>query len=73
VFRPIFFYLVCFFLPTAVFAQTGFQTDAPHAVIVDAESGEVLFEKDARIPMAPASMTKIMTADIVFEALKDVT
>ena len=72
-FRPIFFYLVCFFLPTAVFAQTGFQTDAPHAVIVDAESGEVLFEKDARIPMAPASMTKIMTADIIFEALKDGT
>jgi len=53
------------------FAQSGFTTEAPHAVIIDAASGEVLFEKDARDAMAPASMTKIMTADIVFEALRN--
>ena len=34
-------------------------------------TGEVLFEKDARVPMAPASMTKIMTAHMIFDALKD--
>lgn len=63
--------LFCTFTSLPVFAQSGFQTEAPHAVIIDAESGEVLFEKDAREPMAPASMTKIMTADMVFAALKD--
>jgi len=52
-------------------AQTSFQTEAPHAVIIDAATGEVLFEKDARQPMAPASMTKIMTADMVFAALEE--
>ncbi len=54
-------------------AQSAFQTDAPHAVIIDAESGEVLFEKNARNPMPPASMTKIMTAVLVFDALKEGT
>lgn len=61
-------------LPAALpaYAQnSGFQTKAPHAVIMDFETGEVLFEKGARNPMAPASMTKIMTADMVFEALKN--
>ena len=50
-------------------AQT-FQTAAPHAILMDAESGSVLFEKAADEPFAPASMAKLMTTDIVFEALK---
>lgn len=71
-FRTLSFALFSVFASTpAVFAQSGFQTEAPHAVIIDAATGEVLFEKDARDPMAPASMTKIMTADLVFAALKD--
>ena len=55
----------------AAYGQSNFETQAPHAVIMDAATGEVLFEKDARQPMAPASMTKIMTAQLVFEALKE--
>ena len=51
-------------------AQTSFDTQAPHAIIIDHDSGIVLFEKDAREAIAPASMTKIMTADLVFEQLK---
>jgi len=58
-------------LSAGAYGQSSFETQAPHAVIMDAETGEVLFEKDARDPMAPASMTKIMTADIVFEALNN--
>ncbi len=45
-------------------------TDAEYAVILDYKSGEVLFEKDGYSPMIPASMTKIMTAHIVFERLR---
>jgi len=59
-------------LPISGFAQTsGFTTAAPHAVIMDSETGLVLFEKDARRPVAPASMTKILTAEMVFDALRE--
>jgi len=73
VFRPLYLLPIYFFFSAPAYAQSGFQTDAPHAVIIDAASGEVLFEKDARNPMPPASMTKIMTAELVFEALRDGT
>lgn len=43
---------------------------AEHAVIMDFESGEVLFEKNGDDLMVPASMTKIMTAHVVLERLK---
>lgn len=49
----------------------NFETAAPHAVIMDAKSGQILFEKDADRPMAPASMTKIMTASLVFDRIRD--
>lgn len=38
---------------------------------MDYETGDILFEKDARRAIAPASMTKIMTADMIFQAIKD--
>jgi len=74
VFRPA---LALLFFSTASLSaaaqDSGFKTQAPHAVIMDAATGEILFEKDARTPMAPASMTKIMTAHMVFDALKNGT
>ncbi len=70
-FRPISILTALIFISAPAYGQSGFDTKAPHAVILDAATGEVLFEKDARKPIAPASMTKIMTADLVFEALKN--
>lgn len=55
-------------LSTAAAAEVA--TAAPHAVIMDFETGAVLFEKDADQPMAPSSMSKLMTVAIVFEKLK---
>lgn len=46
-------------------------TAAKHAVIMDYETGAILFEKDADTPTAPASMSKLMTSAIVFERLKN--
>ncbi len=43
---------------------------AKHALIMDFETGEVLFEKNADTPTAPASMSKLMTVAIVFEKLR---
>src|SRR4051794_19342619 len=48
----------------------NFQTAAPHAILIDADSGSVLFEKAADEPFSPASMAKLMTTEIVFDALK---
>ena len=45
-------------------------TQAEFAVIMDFESGEVLFDKQGDELMIPASMTKIMTAHVVFERLR---
>lgn len=73
VFRPFLYLALACCLTTPALGQSGFQTEAPNAVIIDAETGEVLFEKDARAPMPPASMTKIMTAQLVFDALKNGT
>ena len=46
-------------------------TAAREAILLDFETGTVLFEKDADIPMPPASMSKIMTVLMVFEALAE--
>ena len=47
------------------------ETKAREALLFDFETGTVLLEKDADVPMPPASMSKIMTAFMVFEQLKD--
>ena len=45
-------------------------TPAQHAVILDNTTGEILFSKDGAEPMIPASMTKMMTAYLVFDMVK---
>ncbi|MBL9096145.1 MAG: D-alanyl-D-alanine carboxypeptidase [Alphaproteobacteria bacterium] len=49
---------------------TEVQTNAQFALLMDFETGAVLFSKDGDKPMAPASMAKLMTAAIIFEKLK---
>lgn len=48
-----------------------FDTKAPYALLMDYESGTVLFEKAADELFEPASMTKLMTAEYVFKELKE--
>jgi D-alanyl-D-alanine carboxypeptidase (penicillin-binding protein 5/6) len=48
----------------------GIETQARHALIVEVETGTVLLDKLADERMPPASMSKIMTAYIVFDMLK---
>ncbi len=52
------------------FPAGAFQTSSKNAIIVDASTGVVLFERDADTPVPPASMSKLMTLNVVFEALK---
>lgn len=48
----------------------GYDTDAPTAILIEAGSGSVLFEKNADEIRAPSSMMKLMTAEVVFNALQ---
>jgi D-alanyl-D-alanine carboxypeptidase (penicillin-binding protein 5/6) len=49
---------------------TDFQTAAPYVILLDADSGTVLFEKNADVPTPPSSMAKLMTTEVVFNELK---
>ncbi|KGX83310.1 D-alanyl-D-alanine carboxypeptidase family protein [Pontibacillus marinus] len=44
---------------------------AKSAILIERDTGEVLYEKDANQTLPPASMTKIMTMILVMEALND--
>ncbi|MCG4258608.1 D-alanyl-D-alanine carboxypeptidase family protein [Acetobacter senegalensis] len=48
------------------YAET-FQTSAPVALVEDVTVDRILMQKDADRPIAPASMTKIMTAYVIFD------
>ena len=47
-----------------------FESKAAQAILIDAKSGIVLYEKDADTAVPPASMSKLVTQTIVFDALK---
>ena len=44
---------------------------APHAILLDAENGAVLYERDPDKLIFPASLAKLMTAEYVFHELKE--
>lgn len=48
----------------------AFETSAKYAFLTDADTGYVMLDKDSQTAMPPASMSKLMTAYIVFEAVK---
>lgn len=61
-------------LPTRAYAaedETSIGIEAPHAVLMEASTGTILYEKDAHIAVPPASVTKIMTMLLIFEALEE--
>ncbi|TGQ47738.1 MULTISPECIES: D-alanyl-D-alanine carboxypeptidase family protein [unclassified Mesorhizobium] len=47
-----------------------FETRAAQAFMIDAETGTVLFSKDADRLIPPASLAKLMTMEVVFNAIK---
>src|ERR1700742_1743305 len=52
-------------------ASAAIATSAEHGLIMDAATGQVLWAKDAFTPMPPASMSKLMTLELLFQHLKD--
>lgn len=56
-------------VPTAAYALDETSITAPAAVLMEPETGRVLFEKNAHEVRACASITKVMTLLLVFEAI----
>jgi D-alanyl-D-alanine carboxypeptidase (penicillin-binding protein 5/6) len=47
----------------------NFQTSVPHAILIEAESGSILYERGADELVYPASLAKLMTAEFIFNEL----
>ena len=52
-------------------AQAAIDSSAEHAILMDAATGQVLWQKHGMVPMPPASMSKLMTRDLLFQRLAD--
>lgn len=58
-------------LAAAILPASAFDTRAASAYVLDINTGTVLMEKNAEVPLPPASMSKLMTVNLLFEALAD--
>jgi D-alanyl-D-alanine carboxypeptidase (penicillin-binding protein 5/6) len=58
-------------LTIVCYAYANFDIKARTAILLDYHSGEILYEKDPDRKIFPASMTKIMTAIITFDLIKN--
>lgn len=64
--------VACFVLtPLSAFSEARIETEAKSVILMEAESGRVLYEQNADEPLPPASVTKIMTLLLVMEAVKE--
>ncbi|HQT47725.1 MAG TPA: D-alanyl-D-alanine carboxypeptidase family protein [Acidocella sp.] len=55
----------------AASAELGPTSPGPSKIVIDATTGRVLLAQGADTPRYPASLTKLMTLDLAFEALRD--
>jgi len=69
--RPI-FRALCLLLPLSLAApaHAELETMAKHAYLIDMNTHTVLLSKDATLPMAPSSMSKLMTTYVLFQRMK---
>lgn len=69
-------YLIACVVALLAFGQTGavqaqIETKAKEAIVVDANTGVVLLDKNAGVQMQTSSMSKVMTLYMLFEDLKN--
>ena len=56
---------------TETAAAAGPDITSPSAILMEASTGQVIYEKNADEILRPASITKIMTLDLIFDALDE--
>lgn len=65
-------FLFLSFLVRGIFASDiSLQLYAPSAILIDAKTGSVLYEKDADLKIPPASLTKVMTLYLAYKAIEE--
>lgn len=64
-------FLVCLITVAHTLPAAAFETRARAAWVYDISTGTVLLSKEAQTPLPPASMSKLMTLNMLFEALRD--
>lgn len=63
--------LVAMALASLPASAQRFETRAAHAILLDYDTDTVLFQHDADTSMPPASMAKLMTVAVIFDALEN--
>lgn len=70
--KKFFSILLCVLLfSTNVYAEDALEIEAPSAILMEASTGKVIYEKNADEKLAPASVTKVMTMLLIFDALAE--
>ncbi len=78
-FRKIVTFLLCIWILQAEIltcaevtatVENPVEVEAPRALLMEVTTGTVLFEKDSKTAAAPASVTKIMTMLLIFDAIE---
>lgn len=59
-------------MPTSAYTPTNFEIDAEGAMLVNMDTGDVLYQKNIHQKLYPASLTKLMTALVLYENTKDI-
>jgi D-alanyl-D-alanine carboxypeptidase (penicillin-binding protein 5/6) len=68
-----FLILSLIFFPNPTFSQptkTSLRVDAQSAILMDTLTGQILYEKNPQLKIAPASFVKILTLYLAFDALQ---
>ena len=63
--------LLVFFSMSEVKAEGEIRISAPSAILMEASTGQIIYEQNASERRSPASITKIMTLLLAFESLED--
>lgn len=63
-----FILIISLMIPLPVWSEE--LIDAPAGILMEAETGNVIYEKDADTMRRPASVTKVMTLLLIFDALE---
>ena len=66
-----FLMILPFLIAAALPAHAAMDSSAEHALLLDADSGQILWQKDGLTPQPPASMSKLMALDLLFQRLAD--
>jgi D-alanyl-D-alanine carboxypeptidase (penicillin-binding protein 5/6) len=56
--------------PASTKKEDGFQVGAPAAILLDADSDSILYDKNGDQLVAPASLAKLMTLEFLFNEIK---